>query len=147
MSHIRQQIREAVATAVTGLASGATVYESRVYDLPKATTLALIVDCGDEEIEYTTMTSPRTVQAELEVKIQALVINATSPEDSRDTLLKEVQVALASNDLSGVLKGVGLTLEGVETAYEDEAETRVMMSEMTWLAVYHFAENDPETAL
>ena len=147
MSHIRQQIREAVATAVTGLASGATVYESRVYDLPKATTLALIVDCGDEEIEYTTMTSPRTVQAELEVKIQALVINATSPEDSRDTLLKEVQVALASNDLSGVLKGVGLTLEGVETAYEDEAETRVMMSEMTWLAVYPFAENAPETAL
>ena len=147
MAHIRQQIRDAVVTAVTGLGTGATVYDSRVYDLPSTTTTAIMVDCGSEEFEYTTMTAPRTVSAVLDVMVTCVVVNATSPEDTRDTMLAEIQAALASSDLGGVLTGVGLMLDSIEVTHEDEAEIRVMSAEMVWQAPYVFAENDPETAI
>lgn len=113
--HVRKQLRDAVATAVTGLTTtGARVYGWRVYALQEATELpALSVYITDEEASRLTVHAPAVVERRPVVHVQAVAKASATVEDTLDLIAKEVEAALASGVTIGS-KTVALEYTGCE---------------------------------
>ena len=70
MSHVRQQIREQVATTVTGLTTtGSNVFQSRVYPLQDANLPALLVYSINEDSNADVMGSTLVAQRDLNLSL------------------------------------------------------------------------------
>lgn len=94
MSHVRRQIREAVATAVTGLSTTSTrVFQSRVYPLRDADLPCLLVSTESEEIEPATIGS--IVQRAMEIHVKAVAKANVNLDDTLDQIALEVETAMA----------------------------------------------------
>jgi len=146
MAHIRQQIREAVNTNITGLTTtGSNVFDTRFYPLEQSNLPALLLYSGDSELEYTTMGDDRTVVVRHEVIIEAIVEATSAPEDTLDTIIKEVQIANAQTNLGGLAQD--FRLESIETSMDAEGEQPIVSATLTYACEYHYRESDPETAL
>lgn len=102
-NHLRRQLREAIATAVTGLVTtGARVYQSRVYPLQDAELPALRVYTRSEAATTETLTIPALMSRVVEVVIEAAAKANADLDDTLDQMAKEVETAL----------GAGLTISG-----------------------------------
>lgn len=144
MAHVRQQIREAAATLVTGLTTtGANVFQSRVYNLQESQLPALLVYTSQEAIELAdgTLDAPqRILSLVIEGKAQA----TANVEDTLDDIAKEVEIALGAditvgglahgNDLTNTLKQV--TAEG---------DQPIGSVQLTYDVKYRTPFGDPET--
>lgn len=109
MSHLRQQIREAIVTRLTGLTtSGSRVYASRLRPLLDSELPAILVSTGGENLDGATyLKSGLPVVRPLRIRLD-LVVKATSGyENTVDTMLSEVEGALfdtaAHNQLNGLI--------------------------------------------
>ena len=95
-NHVRRQLREAVATAVTGLTTtGARVYQSRVYPLQTTDLPCLVVTSDGDDIEYLTLNTPAQQQRETTIRIEAYVRGTADVDDTMDLISKEVEIAIA----------------------------------------------------
>lgn len=104
MPHGRKQIRDALITQLTGLATtGARVYADRVEGLPQAELPALIVRTVGEERDTARDTFHGTeIPRRLSIGIAARIL--TGGDDALDQIALEVETALESNPtLSGKL--------------------------------------------
>lgn len=147
-NHLRRQIREGVATAITGLTTtGAHVSQSRVYPLADADLPALCVYSERESSEPTTIHSPRVMDRKVEVIVEGVVKAVTDFDDMLDQIAKEVEIALAYPvaALAGIAKLV--TLTATEIGYAGTAERPVGRVRMTYEIEYFAAENAPDVAL
>ena len=62
MAHYRQQIRERVATTLTGLTTtGSNVFQSRVYPIEENKLPCLLIYTKDETSEPLAMSPPRSI--------------------------------------------------------------------------------------
>ena len=62
MAHLRQSIRERIATDVTSLTTtGANVFQSRIFPVEESKLPCLLVYTTSEDSEVTEMASPRTL--------------------------------------------------------------------------------------
>jgi hypothetical protein len=96
-NHLRRQIREAIGTAVTGLATtGANVFQSRVYPAETSKLPCLLVFTRSETVEAETIHAPRTLSRVLSVEVQAVTKATADIDDALDGICKEVEVALAA---------------------------------------------------
>jgi hypothetical protein len=145
MSHARQQIREAAAAAVTGLATtGSRVYQSRVIPLGEAKLPCLLVNTDDEDIEVTSYGSGVAgLGRSLMLTIRAVAKASANVDDTLDTMTAEVETALGSSTL-GLLKS--LALEGIGIDF-DEAEKTVGIATLRYRAYYMTLANAPAAAL
>ena len=105
MTHIRQQVRDAVVTAVTGLATtGANVFKSRTLDVPQASLPALLVYTKDEFSELDTMdVAGGKLRRAHEVVIVALAQEAANVDAKLDAIAEEIEVAMFANRKLGGL--------------------------------------------
>ena len=146
--HLRRQIREGVASAITGLATTAgRVYQSRVYPLQSAELPGLLISTDSETAEVQTIHSPRIYERALAVDI-SIVVKATDDIDDRiDAIAAEIEVALAwpVSALASICKL--LTLKGIEIEMFGTAEKPIARGKMTYEAEYYTAENAPDVAL
>ena len=153
-THVRQQIREAVATLVTGLTTtGANVFQMRTRPLTDANLPALMITTNDEQVvNNITVGFPNRQERTLTVSVVALVKAAASanPDDTVDTIIKEVEAALGASTstytLSGLARG-GITLDSIRIDMDDETDKPVMRATMDWQAVYYTLSNAPDTAV
>ena len=109
-NHIRRQLREAVATAVTGLTTtGARVFQSRVYALQDAELPGLRVFTKSEEATLESIHTPVLVGRTVEIAIEGVAKANTDLDDTLDLISKEVETALS----------LGVTVSGrtVQVAY------------------------------
>lgn len=115
--HVRRQLREAVATAVTGLATtGTRVFQSRVYPVQNAELPGLLVYTTGEEITVLSVGTlvGRTVQILIEGHAKA----AADLDDVLDQISKEVEVALASA-ITVAGKLILLAYEGCDVSLDE----------------------------
>lgn len=115
--HVRRQLREAVATAVTGLATtGARVFQSRVYPVQSAEMPGLLVYTTGEEVtdQSVGLIIGRTVQ----VVIEGCAKASADLDDTLDQIAKEVEIALASAVTVGG-KSVLLSYEGCDIEFDE----------------------------
>ena len=88
MAHVRQQIRERVATEVTGLTTtGSKVYQSRVYPLQSSNLPGLLIYTTAESSEPIDMGgTTRLMNRVLSINIESYVKETTNYDDTNDTV-------------------------------------------------------------
>ena len=146
MAHLRQSIRERIATDVTGLSTtGSNVFQSRFYPIEDASLPCLLVYSTSEESEVTEMASPRPITRTLNVVVQG-VVGATTPDDTLDTISKEIEVALAAdvdiNDLAD-----NSYLSGTEIEFNADGAKPIGTVMLNYVVEYRNLDNAPETAI
>ena len=144
--HLRKQIRDAAAAALTGLAtSGSRVYESRTFELQDANLQGLRIYTNNEVVEISALGVGRTLERDLDLVVECCSKKSTGLDDELDAMLKEVEVALAANQSVGGAKWV--QLKGIEIEMVGEAEREVGVARMTFQVRYYAALGTPDTAL
>lgn len=147
-NHLRRQIREAIATAVTGLATtGARVFQARTYPLERETDLpGLLVFSLAETSDVATLGAPRLLSRTLRVQVVAVAEGVSNLDDTLDGICKEVEIALAMP--AGALSGIAKTITLVSTDIEMQGTSvrPVGQAAMTFEVVYMAAEDAPDVA-
>lgn len=122
MAHVRKQIRDRIATLVTGLpTTGANVYKMRRYALDDAKLPAICVYTMDESSSLITIGS-RTLNRTINVAVQAFAKGASATiSDTIDTICVEVEEAIAADfQLNGLAKSCVLTESQIDINVEGE---------------------------
>lgn len=147
MAHVRQQIRERIATEVTGLSTtGSKVFQSRVYPLQASNLSGLLIYTTAESSEPIDMGgTSRLMNRTLSVIIEAYVKAVSNYDDTVDTICSEVEVALGGSTVNGLVKDI--YLEATEINYQGEGDQPLAIATMTWNVLYETASNAPDTAL
>jgi len=146
MAHLRQSIRERIATDVTGLSTtGSNVFQSRFYPVEDASLPCLLVYTTSEESEVTEIASPRPMTRLLNVIVQG-VVGATTPDDTLDTISKEIEVAMASdvtiNDLAD-----NSFLSSTDIEFNADGAKPIGTVMLNYVVEYRNVDNDPESAI
>ena len=145
--HVRQRIREQVATTVTGLATtGSNVFQSRVYSLSDDVLPALLVYSVSESSDIDSMGPIGSLTRTLSLSIEGYVKNVSDYDDVIDDVCKEVEIAMAGDKtLNGLAQNSYLS--GTDINYNGEGEQPVGIVTMNYVIQYRTATNAPETAL
>jgi hypothetical protein len=146
MAHLRQSIRERIATDVTGLTTtGSNVFQSRIYPIEDGSLPCLLVYTTTEDSEPTEMASPRPMHRILNVVVQG-VVSATQPDDTLDLISKEVEVALAG-DVSINSLAHNSFLSGTEIEFNADGAKPIGTVMLNYSVEYRNLDNNPESAI
>lgn len=146
MSHVRQQIRDRIATLVTGLpVTGASVYKMRRYALDDAKLPAICVYTTDESSSLITIGS-RTLRRVINVMVDIAVTGAsTAVSDSLDNICVSAEEAIAADfGLNGLAKSCILT--STEIDVNVEGEKSFATAQLVYAVEYVTSITDVETA-
>lgn len=150
-NHVRQQIREAVATTLTGLATtGARVYQSRLRPLADADLPALRIYTDSEQIDSgVSVGFPNRQNRTLTLRVEAVVKSAANFDDTLDTIIKEVEAAINASTTaytaSNLARG-GITLARIEIDHDTESDKPAGIARMNFEALYFTLSNAPDVA-
>lgn len=150
-NHVRQQIREAVAATLTGLATtGSHVYQSRIRPLADTELPALRVFTSQEAVNNAvTVGFPNRQERTLTVRVEAVVKAVAAYDDTLDTIIKECEAALnasASAYTAGGLARGGITLDQIEIDLDADTDKPVGIARMDFQALYFTQSNAPDVA-
>jgi len=149
VTHVRKQLRDAVASVVTGLTStGARVHKSRVLPLDRIELPALCVFARQDSPDYDNGAMGTTVVRVLEVHVQGYARRLDGPqlEDSLDAMAAEVETALfADTSLGGLAHGVRLGPQVLEVDGDGDQDLGVI--DMVFEVIYRTAEGVPGVAV
>ena len=144
--HLRKQIREAAAAALTGLTtSGSRVFESRVHELQDVNLPGLRIYTNNEDVRVDSIGVDRQVERGLDLVVEACSKKTTGLDDELDLMIQEVEVVIAANQNLGGAKRIQLT--GIEIDMEGEAEKEVGIARMTFQVRYYATLSRPDVAL
>lgn len=145
MAHVRQQIREAVATALTGLATtGSRISQARMAPRRAGDLPCLLVETADERIEQGAQSR---LMRELTVIVRGFAKANTSLDDTLDQIAGEVETALASaGSLGGLVPG-GITPTQVSIDFDDTLEQPAGVIVMEYRATYFAALGSPNSVI
>lgn len=142
MAHARQTIREAAATALTGLTTtGSRVYQSRVHPVSDAKLPCLLINTDSESVVAENVGSPALLDRFVELSVRCVAKASSNLDDTLDAMAAEVEAAIGASTLSGKLKT--LLLESIDVEMVGEAEKPVGILTMKWRANYMTVSNAP----
>lgn len=146
MAHVRQQIRDRVATLVTGLpTTGANVYKMRRYALDDSKIPAICVYTMDESSSLITI-GTRTLRRAINVAIDIIIKGGSDTvSDSVDTICVSAEEAIAGDfTLNGLAKSCILT--STEIDINVEGERSIASARLVYTVEYITSITDVETA-
>lgn len=143
-NHLRQQIRERVATILTGLTTtGTRVYASRVYPMADANLPGLVIYATEETAEITTLGSPRRSARVLRLVVEGRAKAVSGLDNTLDTICKEVEAAMAADPtLNNIVNDHHLANTSI--ALTGEGEQPVGVATMEFSIMYDVAETTPD---
>lgn len=148
-NHVRQQIREAMAAELTGLATtGSRVFQSRVYPLSDNELPCLLISNGNNGgVEYASVGYPRLVKRTTVVEVKAVAKLTVNLDDLLDTMCNEVEKAVFANlTLGGLAKDIRLSAEPT-TEMVGDGEKPVGVCTIQIEVDYYVNETAPDVAL
>tara|TARA_S200002703_G_scaffold56813_2_gene49563 strand:- start:557 stop:988 length:432 start_codon:yes stop_codon:yes gene_type:complete len=139
MAHYRQQIREQVATTLTGLdTTGNNVFPSRIYDIEESKLPCLCVYTTEESSEPISMSPPRSIEKILNLVIEVYVKGQNSASDL-ETILKEVKEKMFTDRLiNNLAKDSYLSTQ--ELTYNGEGNKNIAVGVLTYEVSYYHTE-------
>lgn len=146
MSHVRNQIRNRIATLVTGLpVTGASVYKMRRYALDDSKLPAICVYTGDESSSLITV-GARTLRRVINVVVEVFAKGASATiSDTIDNICVSAEEAIAGDfTLNGLAKSTVLT--STETDVNIEGESGIGSARLVYAVEYVTSIDDVETA-
>ena len=144
MAHLRQQIRERVATTLTGLTTtGSNVFQSRVYPIENTKLPCLLIYTREESSEPLDMSPPRTIEKRLSLVVEGYVKANSNYDDTIDTITKEVETALYGDRLINNLAKDSF-LVSTDISFNGEGDNPLGIVVMTFEIPYHHTEGSLE---
>ena len=144
MAHLRQQIRERVATTLTGLTTtGSNVFQSRVYPIEHTKLPCLLIYTREESSEPLDMSPPRTIEKRLSLVVEGYVKANSNYDDTIDTITKEVEVAMYGDRLINNLAKDSF-LVSTDISFNGEGDNPLGIVVMTFEIPYHHTEGTLE---
>lgn len=148
-NHVRQQIREAAAALLTGLAtSGARVYQSRIRVYADADLPCLNITTNDELINAASVGFPTLLDRQINMVVEAVAKQSANLDDALDTMCKEVEIALNAtvntNTLGGIAKHT--VLSSIEINMNGDGEVPVGSARMNFTVTYKTRADQPDIA-
>lgn len=149
MTHLRKTIRDAAATAVTGLATTSTrVYKSRNLPLVAAEFPCVLVFARSDSPDYEGAAFSGGVaypvrSLELHVQGYAKDTDSSAIEDTLDTIAEEVETAIFDAAFTGAL---GVRLGGQSISVDASGDETLGVVDMVFVVLYRTAEGTPGTA-
>lgn len=149
-NHVRQQIREAIASLLTGLAStGANVYQSRLIPLQADELPALLISTNAERIDALGIGVNPLLERELTITVTAVAKVSTNLDDALDGMIKEVEQAInaseSANTLGGLVKSI--LLSDIDIEMNAEAETPTGQAILTFNTQYYTQAATPDVSI
>lgn len=139
MAHARQQIRDAIITALSG--AGLTVYSSRAYAMPSAPSVNVMTVSEDVELDVAGKQS-----RELEIKVDLHIEAVTDVDDAADAQSVTIEKAILTD--SALLALVEwIELSRIESDVSGEGDKPVLLMTHTFTALYRTSETDPEVII
>jgi len=143
MAHLRKRIRDAVVTALTGLAStGPRVYPTRVYPIQPGALPALCVYTLSEASEVHSMGPDRALLRQLDLVVQAVAKVNDTLDDTLDQICLEVEGAIGTAPTLGGLC-YDCTLASTRITVEGEGEKETGSAVMVFSLRYRSRAADP----
>lgn len=147
MPHAREQIRDAVVTALTDLTTTErNVFRSRIYPMEQAKLPGLAIYTKSDSSEYVTLTPPRTLDRTLVVTVEAYVSANADFDETIDDISAEIETAMYTNRTLGGLARDSQIL-GVEVDFSGDGENPVAIAVFTIEIQYVTVEGSPTTAV
>lgn len=145
-NHVRRQIREAVATLLTGLTTtGANVFQSRLQPLPDSKLPALKIITDAEQIEPFDI-GGNVKSRSLNVGVIAAAKSASDVDDVLDQIIKEVEIKMSTNPtLSGLVKDI--VLESIDIDMSGETDKNTGQAIMSFTASYFTTVAAPDVSI
>jgi hypothetical protein len=144
MPHVRRQLREAVAEALTGLATtGPRVYQSRVYPLQGGELPGLLVYAQEETAEALTIHQPPIIERRVELRIEGIAAAAADLDDALDQMAQEIETALAGGVWIGA-QSIDLMYGGCSIEFDGEAARPHGVISLRYVASIASAANTPD---
>ena len=144
MAHLRQQIRERVATTLTGLTTtGSNVFQSRVYPIENTKLPCLLIYTREESSEPLDMGPPRTIEKRLSLVVEGYVKANSNYDDTIDTITKEVEVAMYGDRLINNLAKDSF-LVSTDISFNGAGDNPLGIVVMTFEIPYHHTEGTLE---
>ena len=144
MAHLRQQIRERVATTLTGpTTTGSNVFQSRVYPIENTKLPCLLIYTREESSEPLDMSPPRTIEKRLSLVVEGYVKANSNYDDTIDTITKEVEVAMYGDRLINNLAKDSF-LVSTDISFNGEGDNPLGIVVMTFEIPYHHTEGTLE---
>lgn len=144
MTHVRQTIREAAATALSGSTdAGTRVHSSLVYPSERSELPLIYVHVDSEESGLAGIRGPLSRTASLVITAVADATEATL-DNTLDALAADIESVIGSNEFAVAKQTV---LASTEITRSTEGTKPTAAISLTYSVVYHTAEDDAETAL
>lgn len=144
-NHLRQQIREAVATKLLSLTTtGARVYQSRLHPLADSNLPCLLVNTDSEEIIALQPHARPLLERDMTLAVRCVAKAVSNLDDGLDTMLKEVETALGTvtdPTFGGLVKSMAPT--GIEIEMDDALEKPVGIATINYRVTYFTADGSP----
>jgi hypothetical protein len=147
MTHVRDQIRDAVLAAVIGLATTKkNAFASRVHPVNDNELPCVLVFTRNESSAPVTQATPRRIERMLTVMVEGYVKLNTGYDDKLDKIAVEVETAIYnSTSLKAVVRDIFLS--GTEIKLLGEAEKPLAIVSMSFMAKYYTLENDSQVLI
>lgn len=148
--HAREQIRSAVATALTGLsATGSNVFMTRLHKFQATELPALAIYTLQEEVERATMGS-RSQERALHVAVDIAIQQVSNVDSALDDISADVEDAMetawqAGSGIWGTI--LDLTLNSSVVTMSGEGDQRALGMVLTYTVLYRTVEGEPETII
>ena len=142
MAHARQQIREQLATTLTGLTTTASrVYDTRLYAYDALPCLTVFADRDTVDEENSQGTKH---WHNLALRVEARAKAKDSVEDTIDTICAEIEAAIyADRTLNNKL--VDVLIADTQIEYSVEQDQPIALATLTLNAIYRVAPGAPTT--
>ncbi len=148
MSHVRTQIRNALATLLEGVdTTDGRVYVSSLHPLPAEMLPALRVFVDDETIERGTIHDPAMLQRVVTIRVDCVDAMSDGLDDSLDQIALEAEEAIAADSSLGGLLSSGLIPSGIEMDRRGEGEKPLGVLTLIYECEYEVNSDDVETTL
>jgi hypothetical protein len=143
-NHIRRQLREAVAAAVTGLTTtGANVFQWPAYALQDANLPALRVSATDSSSQVESIHAPALISRIVEVIVEGVAKANADLDDTLDDIAKEVESALGPG-VTVSSKTVQLGYTGCEIEVSGDGEKPTGTIRMRFETTLYNLANAPD---
>lgn len=144
--HHRQAIREAIATALTGLSTtGSNVFQSRLHPIEVSKLPCLLVNTDNEDLETITMHPTPLLDRQITIAVRCIAKVSQNLDDVLDTMMAEVEAAIGGQTLGDVVKT--LELKSISIQMEAETDKPVGIATMNFLTSYMTAANNAAIAI
>jgi hypothetical protein len=145
--HLRQQIVDAIATTVTGLATTSTrVFKERVYALEASNLPGILIEDGAEQLMSTTLSTPRTFVREMRVNVIGAAASVSTLGATLNQIAKEVEIAMAMPVSALAGKAKASRLATISKQMSGDGSQPLGTITLGYDVTYITAENSPDVA-